>query len=48
MAATVPGGSFDLVRFRDYLVGHLAEYARPLFLRILATIGLTGTFKWKK
>jgi fatty-acyl-CoA synthase len=48
MAAIVPGENFDLSRFRDYLVGHLPEYARPLFLRILAAIDLTGTFKWKK
>jgi hypothetical protein len=37
----VPGENFDLVRFRDYLVGHLVEYG-PLFSRILATIDLTG------
>jgi hypothetical protein len=48
MAAIVPGENFDLSRFRNYLVGHLPEYARPLFLRILAAIDLTGTFKWKK
>jgi fatty-acyl-CoA synthase len=48
MAAIVPGENFDLGRFRDYLVGHLPDYARPLFLRILAAIDLTGTFKWKK
>jgi fatty-acyl-CoA synthase len=44
----VPGENFDIGRFRDYLVGHLPEYARPLFLRILAAMDLTGTFKWKK
>jgi fatty-acyl-CoA synthase len=48
MAAIVPGENFDLPGFRDYLGEHLPEYARPLFLRILATIDLTGTFKWKK
>jgi fatty-acyl-CoA synthase len=48
MAAMVPGENFDLGRFREYLVGHLPEYARPLFLRILTAIDLTGTFKWKK
>jgi len=48
MAPIVPGENFDLVRFRDCLVGHLAEDARPLFLRILATSDLTGAFKWKK
>jgi fatty-acyl-CoA synthase len=48
MAAIVPGENFDVGRFRDYLVGHLPEYARPLFLRILAAMDLTGTFKWKK
>jgi fatty-acyl-CoA synthase len=48
MAAIVPGENFDLGRFRNYLAEHLPEYARPLFLRILAAIELTGTFKWKK
>jgi fatty-acyl-CoA synthase len=48
MAAIVPRENFDLDRFRDYLAEHLPEYARPLFLRILAAIDLTGTFKWKK
>jgi fatty-acyl-CoA synthase len=48
MAAVVAGENFDLGGFRDYLAEHLPEYARPLFLRILATIDLTGTFKWKK
>jgi fatty-acyl-CoA synthase len=48
MAAIVPGDNFDLGRFRDYLVERLPEYARPLFVRILAAIDLTGTFKWKK
>jgi fatty-acyl-CoA synthase len=48
MAAIVPGENFDLGRFREYLVGHLTDYARPLFLRILTAIDLTGTFKWKK
>ena len=30
------------------MVGHLPEYARPLFLRIKSEIDVTGTFKQKK
>jgi fatty-acyl-CoA synthase len=48
MAAIVPDENFDLIRFHAYLLEHLPEYARPMFLRILATIDVTGTFKWKK
>ena len=40
--------TFDLAAFRRHLVGELAEYARPLFLRIREEIEATGTFKPRK
>src|SRR5262249_8666895 len=48
MAALVVDPSFDLAAFRDYLAGHLPDYARPLFLRILPELDHTTTFKQKK
>ena len=34
--------------FRQHLMQHLPEYARPLFLRIRDAIETTGTFKPNK
>ena len=48
MIAAVVREPFDLAAFRRYLVGELAEYARPLFLRIREAIEATGTFKPRK
>ncbi len=48
MVAAVVGEHFDLAAFRRHLVGELAEYVRPLFLRIREEIEATGTFKPKK
>ena len=48
MAALVVGPEFDLAAFRRELVGKLPEYARPLFLRIVPTLEVTGTFKLRK
>jgi len=48
MAALVVDRPFDLAAFREYLAGHLADYARPLFLRILPELDHTATFKQKK
>jgi fatty-acyl-CoA synthase len=48
MVATVVGKDFDLNAFRQHLVERLPDYARPLFLRILAKIEATETFKPKK
>lgn len=48
MAVIVVTRDFDLIAFRQHLVRHLPEYARPLFLRIRDSIETTGTFKPKK
>jgi len=48
MAAVVVRAEFDLGAFRRHLVARLPEYARPLFLRIVPAIELTGTFKLRK
>jgi fatty-acyl-CoA synthase len=48
MAALVVDPSFDLDAFRSHLVERLPDYARPLFLRLVAAIEVTGTFKLKK
>jgi fatty-acyl-CoA synthase len=48
MAALVFDGNLDLAAFRAHVVGHLPEYARPLFVRIKNEIDVTGTFKQKK
>jgi fatty-acyl-CoA synthase len=48
MAAIVPGADFDLVRLHRRLAELLPDYARPLFVRVRASIALTGTFKPQK
>jgi fatty-acyl-CoA synthase len=48
MAALVVNAGFDLAAFRRHLAEKLPDYARPLFLRIVRGIELTGTFKLRK
>jgi fatty-acyl-CoA synthase len=48
MAALVAGEGFDLAELRRALVERLPAYARPLFLRIVTGLELTGTFKLRK
>jgi fatty-acyl-CoA synthase len=48
MAALVVAADFDLAELRRALVLRLPDYARPLFLRIVTAIELTGTFKLRK
>jgi fatty-acyl-CoA synthase len=48
MAALVVNARFDLTAFREHLATRLPDYARPLFLRIVPAIELTGTFKLRK
>ena len=48
MAAIVTEPGFDLRVFRDYLCARLPDYARPVFIRIVAAMELTGTFKLQK
>src|SRR6516165_8453288 len=48
MAAVVATPDFDLGELRRALVARLPDYARPLFIRIVDAIELTGTFKPRK
>ena len=48
MAALVAESDLDLAAFRHYLVTRLPDYARPVFLRLISNIELTGTFKHRK
>jgi fatty-acyl-CoA synthase len=48
MAAIVVGSDFTLKAFRDYLTARLPDYARPVFVRIVPAMELTGTFKLRK
>ncbi len=45
MAAVTVGPDFSLHRLRDTLAAKLPTYARPLFVRMCATLETTGTFK---
>jgi fatty-acyl-CoA synthase len=45
MAALVVGAGFDLAELHRTVAGALPGYARPVFVRIVATLELTGTFK---
>jgi fatty-acyl-CoA synthase len=48
MAALVVREGFDLGTLAGELAGRLPEYARPVFIRIVPAIELTGTFKLRK
>jgi fatty-acyl-CoA synthase len=48
MAAMVVGPEFHLEAFRRELARKLPDYARPLFLRLVPALDVTGTFKLKK
>jgi fatty-acyl-CoA synthase len=48
MAAMVVAPEFDLTAFHREVAGKLPDYARPVFLRIVPGLDLTGTFKLKK
>ncbi len=48
MAALVVNPRFDLERLSDAIHKDLAAYARPVFLRILPEMEITGTFKHRK
>jgi fatty-acyl-CoA synthase len=45
MAALVVDTRFDLEAFRAHLNARLPDYARPLFVRIVPALELTGTFR---
>jgi fatty-acyl-CoA synthase len=48
MAALVVEKDFDLEGLRRTLVAQLPAYARPVFVRLLVTLEITGTFKLRK
>ncbi len=48
MAALVIDGELDRKAFAEHVTESLAPYARPLFLRLLPEIVITGTFKHRK
>jgi fatty-acyl-CoA synthase len=48
MAALVVTPEFDLTEFRQTVVEALPAYARPVFVRIVPSLELTGTFKLRK
>jgi len=48
MAAVVFEHKPDLVAFREHLITHLPNYARPLFLRVRSELDVTATFKQLK
>jgi fatty-acyl-CoA synthase len=48
MAALVVTAEFDLSVLRSELAEKLPEYAQPLFLRLVSTLEVTGTFKLRK
>jgi fatty-acyl-CoA synthase len=48
MATLVVNDGFDIAAFRQYLVEHIPEYARPVFLRFANHLEGTATFKSQK
>ncbi len=48
MAALVTGTGFDIGQLAEALAGNLPSYARPLFVRLLPELEITGTFKQRK
>ncbi|HEY4942089.1 MAG TPA: long-chain-acyl-CoA synthetase [Rhizomicrobium sp.] len=48
MAALVTGTGFDIAKLADALAGNLPPYARPVFVRLLPELEITGTFKQRK
>jgi fatty-acyl-CoA synthase len=48
MAALIVDEQFDLAAFRAHVAAQLPAYARPVFVRLVAALELTGTFKPRK
>jgi fatty-acyl-CoA synthase len=48
MAALVVDEHFDLEVFRAHVAAQLPSYARPVFVRLVPALDLTGTFKPRK
>ncbi|KAM3962752.1 fatty acid transport protein isoform 2-T2 [Aphomia sociella] len=43
-----PSGELDLEKFAKDMCKDLPKYARPIFIRIMTTVDMTGTFKMRK
>jgi fatty-acyl-CoA synthase len=48
MAALIVDPAFDLAAFRAAVQARLPRYARPVFVRLIAALEVTGTFKPRK
>ena len=48
MAAIATTDDFDLAAFSEHVRDNLASYARPLFLRLVDAVTVTGNFKVRK
>jgi fatty-acyl-CoA synthase len=48
MAGLVVGGDFDAKAFGAFVAQRLPAFAQPAFLRLLPSIAVTGTFKYRK
>jgi len=48
MAALVAMPGLDIDKLSEHISAHLPAYARPLFLRLLPQMEITGTFKHRK
>lgn len=48
MAALVTASGFDIAKLAASLSTSLPSYARPVFIRLLSEIAITGTFKQRK
>jgi fatty-acyl-CoA synthase len=48
MAGLVVGDGFDVKRLAAVALERLPAFARPVFLRLLPEIAVTGTFKYRK
>jgi len=48
MAALVTARGFDIAKLAGALSGNLPAYARPIFIRLLPELEITGTFKQRK
>ncbi len=48
MAALVTGSGFDIASLAGAIAGNLPAYARPVFVRLLPELEITGTFKQRK
>ncbi|HXC56987.1 MAG TPA: long-chain-acyl-CoA synthetase [Rhizomicrobium sp.] len=48
MAALVTGTGFEIAHLAEALAGNLPPYARPVFVRLLSELEITGTFKQRK